>query len=207
MSSHYTRHWPAALGALCCLLCSVCGYMGLTAYRASSQHATSKREAREWQRRAKYKSDQVQIARAAHEQLVAQAAKLAEDIQSLVRANESASAVSSRALNLLHAQHANVTALRHMWQAKLHSARQDLLDAREHTSSLQADLLRAKREERRAAALLRAERASADSSLAHALNVADLDSQGFTVVRDIFSAEDVMRMQADYSEVKVWIKT
>jgi hypothetical protein len=45
----------------------------------------------------------------------------------------------------------------------------------------------------------------ADPSLAHALNVADLNSQGFTVVKDIFSAEDVMRMQADYSEVKVWI--
>lgn len=166
MSSHYTRHWACALGALCCLLCSVCGWLGLTAWRATSQNATSKREAREWQRRAKYKSDQVQVARAAHEQLVAQAAKLAEDIKSLARANDSASAVSSRALKLLHAQHANVTALRHVWRAKLHSAQRDLLHAREHTSSLKAELARVKREERQAAALLRAERASADASLA-----------------------------------------
>jgi len=44
----------------------------------------------------------------------------------------------------------------------------------------------------------------ANPSPAHALNVAELDLQGFTVVSDIFSAEDVVRMQADYSAVKVW---
>lgn len=134
------------------------------AWRASHAQQLTQREAREWQKRAKYKSSQVDLAQRAQERLALEASALKAQIALLTDANATASVASTAALSALRAQYNNVTAEQHSWRDTLREAQHQLRKARQEQKDASGTLETERAKSRDKLATLRAERKEAEAA-------------------------------------------